>query len=413
MKKTIHFSKGFLPSVIISSLIIISGIVVVCVKGLNLGLDFKPGLIEEIKIAPAEISLTYGGSANVNVQTSSSGVTFVVSGVGADKQTYDFLYVDYPTVADMSTAFSKIPDVTSSVLSDGSKKSDGLLLDTQKTTSLSKNPLYLNLVDKSKVAVKSDDLRQMLSELGDVQVKEIGTKVDDNFQIRVGDDGTDDEVSENIRSTIASVMDSQFGQNNWVVVKTDFIGSNFSGKLVRSTILLVAISLVLIWIYVTIRFKWDFALASVLGIVHDALIIVTFLAWTRIELDSLTVAAILTIIGYSINNTVVVLDRVRENTKLLNVENIKEMLDISQTEMLTRSIITTVTTMLAALSLLIFTSGSMRNFAACLMVGLASGFYSSIFIAGSLISVTRRKNVSSDKNEKSNKDLKSSNGVEV
>ena len=121
------------------------------------------------------------------------------------------------------------------------------------------------------------------------------------------------------------------------------------------------------------------------------------------EIDSLTIAAILTIVGYSINNTVVVLDRVRENSKLITVSSIKEMLDISQTEMLTRSVITTVTTMLAALSLLIFTSGSMRNFAACLMVGLASGFYSSIFIAGSLISVTRKKNFASLGNKDQNK----------
>ena len=412
MKKTIRFSKGFLASVIISSLIIISGIVALCVRGLNLGLDFKPGLIEEIKIAPAEISLTYNGAANISVQTSSAGVTFVVTGVGADKQTYDFLYVDYPKISDMAGAFSKVDGVHAVILTDGTKNSEGLLLDTQVSNTVSKTPLYLHLVDKSNVAVSSDELRELLSELGDVQVKEIGTKTDDNFQIRVGDDGTDSEVSKNIQTTISSVMDKEFGENNWVVVKTDFIGSNFSGKLVRSTILLVAASLVLIWIYVTIRFKWDFALASILGIVHDALIIITFLAWTRIELDSLTVAAILTIIGYSINNTVVVLDRVRENTKLINVTNIKEMLDISQTEMLTRSIITTVTTMLAALSLLIFTSGSMRNFAACLMVGLASGFYSSIFITGSLISVTRRKGFAKD-DGKQKKVEKSKDGVEV
>lgn len=403
MKKTVHFSKGFLASVIISSLIIISGIVITCVKGLNFGLDFKPGLVEEIKIAPAEISVTYSGSANVSVQTSSSAVSFVVSGIGAEKTTHEFLFIDYPTVADMVAAFNKVSDVKASVLNDGTKNSEGLLLDTQSSSLLSKTPLYLHLVDKSSVVITTDEMRELLSELGDVRVKEIGTKTDDNFQIRVGDDGTDPEVSKNIQSSIAKVMNDKFGENNWVVVKTDFIGSNFSGKLVRSSIFLVVASLLLIWIYVTIRFKWDFAFASVLGIVHDALIIITFLAWTQMEIDSLTIAAILTIVGYSINNTVVVLDRVRENSKLITVSSIKEMLDISQTEMLTRSVITTVTTMLAALSLLIFTSGSMRNFAACLMVGLASGFYSSIFIAGSLISVTRKKNFASLGNKDQNK----------
>ncbi|MCR4790835.1 MAG: protein translocase subunit SecF [Treponemataceae bacterium] len=403
MKKTVHFSKGFLASVIISSLLIISGIVIVCIKGLNFGLDFKPGMIEEIKVAPAQIALTYKGSANVNVETSSAGVSLVVSGVGEKNNTYEFLSIDNPTVSDMVKSLSSVPGVTASLIGDGSKKAEDFVLDTQTSTNLSKNAVYLHLVDKSSVAISADEMRNLLSELGDVQVKEIGTKVDDNFQIRVGDDGTDPEVSKTIQSSIAKVMNDKFGEHNWVVVKTDFIGSNFSGKLMQSSIILVLVSLLLIWIYVTIRFKWDFAIASILGIVHDALIIITFLAWTRIELDSLTIAAILTIVGYSINNTVVVLDRVRENTKVLNITNVKEMWDISNTEMLTRSVITTVTTMLAALSLLIFTSGSMRNFAACLMVGLVSGFYSSIMIAGSFLSVTRRKGLFYQKGPKAPK----------
>ena len=209
MKKTIHFSKGFLFSAIFSGLVIVACIVMMCVKGLNYGLDFKPGIIEEIKIAPAEVSITYDGTANVNVQASSGGLSFVVSGIGAEKNTYDFLYIDYPTVQQMSDAINTIPQVHSKVLLDGSKNAEGFLLDTQKTTLLSKTPLLLHLVDKSKVAIPADELRQLLSVLGDVQVKEIGTKVDDNFQIRVGDDGTDPEVSKTIQNTIASVMDEK------------------------------------------------------------------------------------------------------------------------------------------------------------------------------------------------------------
>ena len=98
----------------------------------------------------------------------------------------------------------------------------------------------------------------------------------------------------------------------------------------------------------------------------------------------------MTIIGYSINDTVVVLDRVRENIKLLKVKNIKELLDISQSEMLSRTIITTVTTMLATVSLFVFTTGSMKNFALALIVGMLSGVYSTIYIAGAFIALARR-----------------------
>jgi preprotein translocase subunit SecF len=114
---------------------------------------------------------------------------------------------------------------------------------------------------------------------------------------------------------------------------------------------------------------------------------VSFLAFTQIEVVSIIIAAILTILGYSINDTIVVLDRIRENSKNPNLDNhdIKTIMNLSQSEMLSRTIITTVTTMFAVLSLFIFTSGSMKDFALILMVGMISGAYSTIFISGAVI----------------------------
>ncbi|HOU37555.1 MAG TPA: protein translocase subunit SecF, partial [Treponemataceae bacterium] len=149
-------------------------------------------------------------------------------------------------------------------------------------------------------------------------------------------------------------------------------------------------TLVLIMAYATIRFRWDFALGAILAIVHDALMMVAFIVWTQMEFNSLTIAAILTIIGYSINDTVVVFDRIRENMKLHPELSIVEHLDLSQTEVLSRTIITTVTTMLAVLSLFVFTTGDMKAFALALLVGMVSGVYSTIFIAGAFISFVSR-----------------------
>lgn len=401
MKKIIRFSKAFLFCTILSVLVIASGIFVVATKGLNFGLDFRPGLVEEIKIAPAEIELTYVGSANVNVQVSSQAVNLVVSGLGADNSTYTFSFVDYPTVADLANAFNTVPEVSSKLLSDGTNASSGVLLNSEKTSSLSKEPLYLHLVDTSVVSASVDEMREIFSVIADSQVKKIGNDVDDNFQIRVGDDGTDPTISEKIQNQISQILSENFGANNYVVVKTDFIAARFSSSLVSSSAILVILTLALIWVYATIRFKWDFALGAVLAIIHDALIMVTFIAWTQMEFDSLTVAAILTIIGYSINDTVVVLDRVRENLKLVKVKSIKELLDLSQTEMIRRTIITTVTTLLAAVSLFVFTTGSMKNFALALIVGMLSGVYSTIYIAGAFIALARRNWKPSDEEKKS------------
>ena len=136
MKKIIRFSKAFLFCTILSVLIIASGIFVVATKGFNFGLDFRPGLVEEIKIAPAEIELTYSGSASVSVQLSSQAANLVVSGIGADNSTYSFSFIDYPTVADLANGFNTVPEVSSKLLSDGTKASNEVLLNSEKTSVL-------------------------------------------------------------------------------------------------------------------------------------------------------------------------------------------------------------------------------------------------------------------------------------
>jgi len=119
----------------------------------------------------------------------------------------------------------------------------------------------------------------------------------------------------------------------------------------------------------------------VLGIMHDCLVIISFVVWTRMEFNTTTIAAILTILGYSINNTIVIFDRMRENRRLYPDDVFVTVLNRSLTETLSRTIITTLTTMLAVLSLFIFTTGSMKAFALALLVGLVSGVYTTTFIA--------------------------------
>ena len=144
---------------------------------------------------------------------------------------------------------------------------------------------------------------------------------------------------------------------------------------------MMAAAMIFILIYASIRFKPRFAVGAVLAIAHDALVMVSFIAWTRMEFNTTTIAAILTILGYSINDTIVVFDRVRESQRLYFDLGYREILDRSLSETLSRTIITTLTTMLAVLSLYFFTTGSMKDFALALLVGMISGIYSTIFIA--------------------------------
>jgi preprotein translocase subunit SecF len=143
----------------------------------------------------------------------------------------------------------------------------------------------------------------------------------------------------------------------------------------------MGLTLLLILIYASIRFKPQYAFGAVIAIIHDGLVIVAFVVWTRMEFNTSTIAAILTILGYSINNTIVVFDRIRETSKIFRDDTFVDVLDRSLTAVLSRTIITTLTTMLAVVSLFIFATGSMKDFALALLVGLVSGVYTTTFIA--------------------------------
>lgn len=399
-KKIIHFSKAFVPCVVLSVLIIVSGVYALFTKGLNLGIEFKAGLVEDIRIAPTAMELTYTGAANVSVQTSNIGLTVVVSGTGADNNTYEIPYVTYRTVGEVAGELEKIQGVSASVRAGSQESAIGMFASSDASSVLTAAPFRLHYVGENTRDYTIEEVRKALSGVNDVSVKLVGESKTNLFQIRAGDDGSDSEASKKIQDSILNSLTAAFGGDMVAVIKTDFIGSQFSSTLVLQAIVLVAATLLLIWLYSTIRFHWDFALGAVLAIIHDALIMVAFITWLGLEMNSTMIAAILTIIGYSINDTIVVLDRVRENIKTVKVTKFSDLLDISQTEILGRTVITTVTTLLAVFSLYFFTTGSMKEFALALIVGMISGVYSTIMIASAFIALVRRNWKPSDEEKK-------------
>lgn len=383
MKKNIQFIKYFNFAVVLSAVVIIAGIVSVCTRGINFGLDFKPGLIEEIKISDDVLDVTYSGSAKVTINALEDSLQLVITGVGAENRTVNINYSEAKTVSEVASALADIDGVSATVKQDGAIPSDGLFVNSAVSTTLGENPLNLYAVDQ-KSTVDADAIRDALKEFNDVDVKKAGT---DSFQIRMGADENGKAVADKANQVLAE----KFGEGKIAVVKSDFIGAQFSSSLIKSSIVLVLATLVLIFLYCAIRFHWDFALASVIAVVHDALVMISFISFIQMEFSTTTLAAILTIIGYSINATVVILDRVRSDIKIVEAKTFKEILNAALNETLSRSIITTVTTLLAVLALFFFTTGTIHDFALALVIGLISGCYSSIFIAGSFILAARRK----------------------
>ncbi len=387
MKKVISFSKAFVPCVVFSVALIALGLVGLFTKGINYGLDFQAGFIEKVRIAPTAFSLTYTGSKSVTVEQSSAGIDFVITSVGDDNLTRSFPYAETATLGDFRAAVSGIEGLSIKADAPDSVPLKTVFPDSQAFSRLSGTPYRFHYLPEDLAPISSDDIRNALaSSYPDAAVQVLGTGKDRFFQIRLADDGTDQDASVNLYKGLNGLLAGAFGEENVAVISSDFVGSRLSSSLASQSLWLVLATLVLIWAYAAIRFRWDFAAGAILAIVHDALVMIAFIVWSQMQFNSTTIAAILTILGYSINDTVVIFDRIRENMKFHPEMKITDILNLSQTEMLGRSIITTVTTMLAVLSLYIFTSGDMKDFALALLVGMTSGVYSTIFIASAFIS---------------------------
>lgn len=385
-KKLIHFSKFFLPAAIISIAIIIFGVVGFVTRGINFGIDFKPGLVEEVRIAPVSVELTYSGSAKVTADIAKTSFDLIISGSGAENETKVFAYSDYATVKDIVDALNGVDYVSAVLKTDGSEPSSLLFVSSDVSTQLSENPLYLYAAPEN---VTTDDVRNALAELSGISVKAIGDKNSASYQIRMAEPEGDASGTD-LQGEVLSALSAKFGENTVTVVKTDFIGSSFSKSIAMRTVILLIATFILIWAYAALRFHWDFALGAIIALVHDALIMFTFIIWTRMEFSAMVFAAVLTIVGYSINYTVVILDRVRSNLRVTKVKTFNELLDRSLSDTLGRSIITTFTTLIAVVALFIFTSGAIKDFALALIVGLLSGCYSSLWISSGFISLCRR-----------------------
>ncbi len=385
-KKVIHFSKFFLPAAIISSVIIIFGVVGFVTRGINLGIDFKPGFVEEVRIAPVAVELTYSGSAKVTADLSKDSFDLIITGSGAENETKVYPYSEYATVNDIAKALNEVEGVSAAVKTEGTEDSALLFVNSAVSTQLTNSPLFLYAAQRN---VSVDEVREALSAFEGFSVKALGGNNGASYQVRMPESFGDKSGSE-LQNAVLEALDAKFGENTVTIVKTDFIGSSFSKTLASKSLILLIATFVLIWLYAAIRFHWDFALGSIIALIHDALIMITFIVWTRMEFTATVLAAILTIVGYSINATVVILDRVRSNLRLAKFNKFNDILDKSLSDTLGRSIITTVTTLFAVVSLYLYTTGSIKDFALALIVGLLSGCYSSIFISSGFISILRK-----------------------
>ncbi|MCG8453248.1 MAG: protein translocase subunit SecF [Spirochaetales bacterium] len=216
----------------------------------------------------------------------------------------------------------------------------------------------------------------------DPQVQTVGD-AEGRFNIRIADDSTQENFQSTTSLAVSGALQDAFGDAQ--VVSEEYIGTSFAASLASQTILVTLVALALILLYVWIRFKLNYAVSAIAAVFHDVLFLLGFIGAFQLEFSTATIAAVLTIIGYSLNDTIVIFDRVRENSRIVKDKAFGEVIDLSITQSLSRTLITSITTLLAVLAILVFGSGTIRTFAMSLVVGVIVGTYSSIFVASPIL----------------------------
>lgn len=196
-------------------------------------------------------------------------------------------------------------------------------------------------------------------------------------------------------ATIIEAFENQYGEDH-ISVEENTVDGSMARELAQKAILVVFIASLIIIVYVTIRFEWRFAIAAVVALFHDAFFVITVFSIFRLEVNLTFIAAVLTIIGYSINDTIVIFDRIRENlrkSKVKTYDDLASLVNLSINQTLARSINTALTVVFAAALLLLMGSSSIQLFSLAMLIGLISGGYSSIFIASQLWLVLKKNSL--------------------
>jgi preprotein translocase subunit SecF len=232
------------------------------------------------------------------------------------------------------------------------------------------------------------DLRSILAQAGipRAEIQQFGSPTE--FAIRAQDQETIAGQAAGAERTAAAIQEAiagRYGAENVEVLRTEAVGPRVGAELRRDAMIAILISFAITMVYLAIRFEWRFGLATIIATIHDIVATIAFVALMNLEISLFVVAALLTVVGYSMNDTIVIFDRVRENLRKGRNETLYETLNRSINETLPRTVVTGVTTLLALVVLLVFGGAVIRPFAWVLAFGIIIGTFSSIYIASPVL----------------------------
>ncbi len=228
--------------------------------------------------------------------------------------------------------------------------------------------------------LEASSIRDILKnmDLGDVNVKKFGKEGD--FLIKVEQKGDNNKLIPEIKQKLSENLNTEVNFR-----RVENVGPKVSAELLQSGIIAISLSLAAMLFYIWVRFEWQFSIGSIIALFHDVIITIGIFSLLSLEINLSIIAAVLTIVGYSMNDTVVIYDRIRENLGKFHKLSISEIANLSINETLTRTIITSVTTLLALFSIFILGGEILRGFSFAMILGVLIGTYSSIFVASPIL----------------------------
>ncbi|MBN2532008.1 MAG: protein translocase subunit SecF [Spirochaetales bacterium] len=400
MKKIIPFTKfRFIMFGVSLTLLIGFGIGTFLRGGFNSGIDFAGGWNIQVQFAPVAFTIDYEGDDRYEITILDNKLTLYEVKGDIKKQAGEPLnFNNYATIGDLATELERIVDGISVNILQFRDVSPLKIISKDTGMPLNRGTgilVHVPVQNKENIFTSDNMVRDTLAPLGSISVQHIGDNpLDQMYVLKVKEedvlsnsDEQPDTSSANevriqeIEDRIRSYLSGTFKNENILFKKSEFVGPTFSQELRVGAMGSVFLALVLILIYITIRFRIGYALAAILALVHDVCIMIGVIGTLQLEVTSATLAAVLTIIGYSLNDTIVVFDRIRENMGLLRDQDRETIIDTSITQSLSRTLITSLTTLIAVISIFIFATGVIKDFAFNLIVGIVVGTYSSIFIA--------------------------------
>ncbi|HID45475.1 MAG TPA: protein translocase subunit SecF, partial [Chromatiaceae bacterium] len=227
-----------------------------------------------------------------------------------------------------------------------------------------------------------EQVRQVLANnaFSEAQVQQFGTPRDVLIRLAPREGVKSSELSDKVFGVL-----SQQAQGKVELRRVEFVGPQVGDELTEDGALAVLVALMAILMYVAVRFEWRFAVGSVIALVHDVTITLGFFSIFQIEFDLTVLAAVLAVIGYSLNDTIVVFDRIRENFRKIRKGDSKEIINTSLNQTLARTIVTSLTTLIVLLALFVMGGEIIHNFSLALILGILVGTYSSIYVASSAV----------------------------